>query len=254
MNREISSIVRATKILRCLSNDIGKITEIANQLQLSKGSVHGILETLKKVGFAGQDPSTRQYCIGPLFHELTADPILSHKILILCSFSEMMRLRDLSQETVALMVPNGAERVILEEIPSPQAIKFAGGRKKSAQIYTGAGKVLLAQFEDKVLDAFFNSLDLLPVTKNTITDKDLLLQEVRKIRQQGYGTSFGERLPGCATLSVPIPDYHCPALLSIVGPEERFTTEKMRTILPDLKHSAIIISKSLKSFSMDRDE
>ncbi|UCE35438.1 MAG: IclR family transcriptional regulator [Deltaproteobacteria bacterium] len=244
--REISSIVRASKILRCLSNDIGRITDISKEVQLSKGTIHGILETLKSTGFAGQDPVTRHYCLGPLFHELTSNPFVAHKGLVQCSIGEMERLRDLSGETVALQIPNGSQRIILEEVLSSQPIRFTGGKGLSAPIHTGAGKILLSELEGKDLEFFLKNIDLVPVTSNTITDKEVLLRELDNIRKQGYATSFGERLPGSACIAVPVKDYYSPLTLSIIGPESRFLPEKMFSILDEMKQSAANISNRIK--------
>jgi len=251
--REMSSIVRASKILQCLSRDIGRITDISKEIQVSKGTIHGILETLKSTGFAGQDPVTRHYCLGPLFHELASNPFVGHKALVQCSISEMERLRDLSGETVALQIPNGSQRIILEEVLSPQPIRFVGGKGLSAPIHTGAGKILLSELEQEDLESFLKSIDLVAVTPNTITDKEVLLRELDKIRKQGYATSFGERLPGCACIAVPVKRYFCPVTLSIIGPESRFLPEKMFSILDELKKSAANISRHYLP-TRDREE
>ena len=247
MPRQINSIIRASKILRCISRDVCGITAIAKELQLSKGSVHGILETLRSVGFAAQDPSTRQYCLGPIFHEVLKDPLIAHKGLISCSVAEMEYLRDLSGETVALQIPNGSERIILEEAPSRHPIRYMGGKGASAPIYTGAGKVLLSELDKGDLDLFLNSIELVVVTPTTITDKKKLLRELEKTRKQGYTTSFGERLPGSACIAVPLKGYSCPVTLSIIGPEDRFSRQKMLAILPAMKQCSANISLRLKA-------
>jgi len=246
MPRQISSVVRASKILRCLSRDICGITGIAKELQLSKGTVHGILETLKSVGFAAQNPSTRQYCLGPIFHEVLTNPFIAHKGLISCAIGEMEFLRDLSGETVALQIPNGSERIIIEEVPSLHPMRFMGGRGPAGPIYTGAGKVLLSELKRSDLDLFLNSIELVAVTPSTITDKKKLLRELDKTRKQGYSTSFGERLPGCACIAVPVKGYVCPVTLSIIGPEDRFSPKKMLSILPELKQCSTNISNKVK--------
>jgi IclR family transcriptional regulator, KDG regulon repressor len=244
---EISSIVRASKILRCLSENITRITDISEKLQLSKGTIHGILESLVSTGFAYRDSSTRQYCIGPIIHEFASNPFVAHKRLILASYREMESLRDLSGETVGLFVLNGSQRIVLEEVLSPSEIKFTGVKGLSTPAYAGSsGKVLLAELSQEDLQLLLKNLTLLPAAPNTVTEKTRLLRELAEIRKRGYSTSFSERVVGSASIAAPIKNYSCPASLSIVGPENRLSLKKMLSFLNELKKSTARIAKSLK--------
>ena len=68
-----------------------------------------------------------------------------------------------------------------------------------------------------------------------------------KARDEGYAASFGERAAGSASISVPINNYICPVVLSILGPEDRFSS-KMMELLDELKLSAARISKRLEGY------
>lgn len=246
-HRNISSIVRASKVLRCLSNNISRITDISDKIQLSRGTVHGILETLVSTGFASRDVLTRQYFLGPLVHELAANPFSAHQRLIMSSYGEMEFLRDLSGETVGLFILNGSQKITLEEVLSLHEIKFTGVKGLVSPVYAGAsGKVLLAEMSQENLELLLKNIVLSSVAPNTITEKDVLLREIEEIRKVGYSTSFGERVPGSATIAVPIRNYMCPASLSIVGPESRFAREKVLSVVDDMKKSAARISDTLK--------
>ena len=72
-----------------------------------------------------------------------------------------------------------------------------------------------------------------------------MLQELRKVRRQGYSRSCGEVIKGAAAISVPVRGHVCPVALSIIGPENRFAP-KMIAILEELKNSAKLISNKLK--------
>ena len=62
----IQSIERAAAILRLLSGRERRlgVAQIAGELELPKGTVHGILRTLAGVGFVEQDPDTGKYQLG----------------------------------------------------------------------------------------------------------------------------------------------------------------------------------------------
>ena len=66
MPGRIQSIERAAAILRLLSGRARRmgVVELAGQLELPKATVHGILRTLRDVGFVEQDPESGKYQLG----------------------------------------------------------------------------------------------------------------------------------------------------------------------------------------------
>ncbi len=243
----VNSITKGVDILRNLSEGIDRISELSKKLHLSKSTAHRLLKTLEVSELVMQDPITRRYFLGPLILNLASRPIISHQNLILSAFEDMRSLRDLSRETVVLHIRIGLERICLEELPSFENIRYTAGKGFVAPIYTGsAGKVLLSELEDNELQILMSNLHLDPIGPNTITDKKALLKEVKKVRKQGYATSFGERVLGSASIAVPIKNYICPVSFGILGPDNRFTLDRMMMdILESMKESSRRISKKL---------
>ena len=66
MPRNIQSIERAAAILRLLSGRTHRlgVVDLAGELGLPKGTVHGLLRTLQHVGFVEQDEETGKYQLG----------------------------------------------------------------------------------------------------------------------------------------------------------------------------------------------
>ena len=66
MSGLIQSIERAAAVLRLLSGRSRRlgVVELAGQLGLPKGTVHGILRTLQAVGFVEQDRDSGKYQLG----------------------------------------------------------------------------------------------------------------------------------------------------------------------------------------------
>lgn len=242
----VNSITRAANILRSLSDGIDRVSDLSNGLYLRKSTVHRFLKSLEMSGLVMQDPITRRYFLGPLILNLASRPIISHQNLILCAFEDMRYLRDLSRETVVLHIRIGLERICLEELQSFENIRYTAGKGFVAPIYTGsAGKVLLSELKDNELRHLVENLQLKLIGPHTITDKKVLLKELEKVRKQGYATSFGERILGGASISVPIKNYICPVALSVLGPDNRFSLRKMMDILESMKENSRHISKKL---------
>jgi IclR family KDG regulon transcriptional repressor len=243
----INSILRCAEILKTVFNGVNRLTDISYNLNLNKSTTHRLLKTLEKSGLIIQDHLTRKYLPGHLILRLASNPIFSHQLLVVSCHDEMIRLRDLTKESVVLHIAIGSQRICLEEIQTNEDIKYISGVGSVAPIYVGAGgKLLLSEMEKEDLELLLNNIKLLPVGPKTIIEKKKLLKELEKIHKQGYATSHEERLYGGVAISVPIKNYVCPVALTILGPQFRFGA-KMIDSLDDLKLSAKRISEKLYS-------
>jgi DNA-binding IclR family transcriptional regulator len=219
-----------------------RITDICQELGLSKGTAHRLLKTLEECGFVFQDSLTHQYYLGHLTIKLSSNPDITHQNLIVCAYDELKMLRDKSGETTALFIPIGNRRICLEEIDSNQTIKLVVERGSVYPIYSGAsGKVLLSQFSDEVLNHLLDNTPLVKIAKNTITDRKVLVRELKKVREQGYAISSSETMESAFSICVPIREYYCPVALSVLGPQFRLES-KSKELEQVMKESARRIS------------
>lgn len=218
----VKSISRAADILFCLSNGINTVTDIGKKCELSKSTVHRLLQALKESHLATQDPINQQYHLGPLITRLSSNPQTNHHYLITCALEEMHGLWNIVEETVTLNIMIGTQYVRLHEIPSKHDLRVIESYDPVGSIYVGAtAKVLLSQLNDEELQAAIKNIRVSSVTEHSVTDKKILIAQSKKIRQQGYAISYGERIAGALCISSPIKNYFWPAALSIIGPEIR---------------------------------
>lgn len=242
----INSIVRSIDVLKSLAEGVDRVTDLASRLGLSKSTTHRLLKSLEVTSIVRRDPITRRYYIGPLVLDLASRPIISHQNLTICAFEEMRRLRDLIQETVVLHIRIGLERVCLEELPSFQALRYTAGKGFVAPIYTGsAGKILLSELNHGELELLLRNIKFAKVGPHTITEREVMTEEIREARRQGHAVSFGERVPGSASISVPLRGYVCPVALSVLGPESRFPLTVMMGYLEEIRGASFRISEKL---------
>lgn len=246
MFTKMNSINKGADILRAISEGFDRISDLSNKLNMNKSTIHRLLKSLENSRMVCQDPITRRYHLGYLILELSSRPIISHQNLIFCAFDHLKYLRDFTQETVVLHIRIGLERICLEELQSFENIKYTAGKGVIAPIYVGsAGKILLSELNNNELQILLRNLHLAPMSANTITNQEVLLNEIEKAKNQGYAISFGERVAGSASISVPIKSYICPVAMSILGPDNRFTLKKMMETLELMKERAILISRKL---------
>lgn len=245
-SNNVNSVVRAGQILHCLSSGINRVSKISENLNLSISTIHRLLKTLESIGFVIQDSTNTSYYLGPSIFRLSKKLTESHQFLISIALKYMEKLRELSGETVSLTIRQGLQRVQLEELPSKRELKVAVGSVFAVPIYAGsASKILLSELDENELNRILEKIELSRVGPNTVTDKDTLLEELKKARRQGYSTSRGEVIKGAASISIPIKDYFCPVALSVIGPEERFSPN-MIAVLEELKNCGIQIADKLR--------
>ena len=236
----VNAISRGAEILKILAEGHNRLEDIYPIVGLNRSTTHRLLKSLVSCGLAFQNPLNRNYYIGPLFLRISSNPAVSHQMLIFSSIDELRQLRDSSDETSMIMIPNGNQRFVLKEVRSKQKIALSLGDGNTAPIYVGSsGRTLLSQYTDKELSKILAKISLAPVVPKNIKDENLLRKEVNKIRKNGFGTSIGETHPDATGISVPVKGYFFPVVLCVMGLKKRF---KPTSILHELKESAVRIS------------
>ncbi|MBW1916374.1 MAG: IclR family transcriptional regulator [Deltaproteobacteria bacterium] len=246
--KEINSIIKGANVLKCLFDGVGKIVDISRNLDYNQATVYRILKSLEKVGFATQDPLTRQYFPGPHIQSLASNPLQVHQMLIRSAREDMESLRDKINESVSLEMARGSQRVTVQVVEANQEIRYFCENGHVMPIYSSAaGKILLTQFEPNklkpLLKRIYNQPDAIT---RTIGSKESLFNELKKIKRQGYSITIGEDHEGCAMIAVPIKNYPQPVSLGVAGPEERIKIKKTK-ILRHIKGHAANISDRLKN-------
>jgi len=240
-----TSLHRATDILSCLSNGINTITDIAEYCNYSTSTVHRLLQDLKELNWAIQDGNNHNYYLGPLITHLSSNQIISHRYLIMQALREMIRLAGTTEETVNLAVMIQLHYTLIHEIASKHDLRITEESKRLGPLYIGAtAKVLLSQLGDEELRTTLKHIRFDQVTEKTVTDKQLLMTQLKECREKGYCVTYGERIPGAICISAPIKNYICPASLSIVGPENRLKL-RVNEVVEELKASVKRVSGNI---------
>jgi IclR family KDG regulon transcriptional repressor len=219
---DMIQIHRAAKVITCIGNGVNSLSDIADYCRLSKSTVHRLLKALEKSHFVIYNHFTRQYLIGDMITDFAAKPETYHDYLKICAGKEMQELAEITEETVMLSVMVGLRQMRVLSIPSKHDLRVVEGSRRAAYIFAGAGsQVLLAQLKDEELKAALKHFKLEKLTSLTVVDKESMMARIRRIRQQGYAVSAGERITGAMCIAAPVRNYVLPASLIVVGPESR---------------------------------
>ncbi len=234
--KTVRAVERALDVLLCFaSGHEWGLTEIAGKVGLHKSTIHRLLATLEDKGFVTRDPSTEKYRLGLSVLELSAHLSRSDDPSVVL-LPEMERLRDQLSETVSLYVRDRAERVRIQAVQSMQAIRRVATVGARLPLSVGASsKVLLAFADPGVRDAVLSD----PAWPAQLSRKSFVKQ-LDDILAAGYATSFEEREPGAAAVAAPIFNRSgkLVAALSVSGPSNRLTPDRMHEFAPAIIESA----------------
>lgn len=246
----VQSIDRAAAILRCFTEEstLGA-SQLARLTGLSVSTTHRLLTALQANGFVRQVDSKR-FELGPLVLRLarSAHARLSIRDLALPT---MRQLRDESLETVGLhTLQQDNTRAVIDQVESEQPLRrIYTELGESIPLNQGApGKVMLAYLPESEFERVLSG-PLRAATSTTPIDADVLRAEVAAIRAQGYAISLSERVSGIHTIAFPVKDHdgRVTASISITGPAERMSPERLRQIAALAKPQVDELSRTMGS-------
>lgn len=202
------------------------VTEIARSLDFPKSAVHRTLGTLLTTGFVEKDEESSRYYLGPRAVDLGLAAIGNPDIRV-AAVPVMEQLTQETRETTTLSVLVANHRVYVLQVEAPGTVRMKVKLGVRFPLYAGAsGKAILSFLPEPRRIAYLSSVELDPLTPDTITSRERLEQEIASVRDTGYAVSFGERDPWAAAVAAPIAtaDGSVVGSMSVCGPRPRFTT------------------------------
>lgn len=207
------------------------VTDLANELHIHKSTVFRLLTTLEARGMVEQHAGTQKYRLGfavvRLASSVRATVDLTRYARPICD-----RLSEATGEVVTLSVLEGDEVVNIDQVnitTSVVSVNWLGSR--TALHTTSNGKVFLAYLPPAVQEEALSG-ELFPATPHTITDPEVLREQLAVIRERGYAYTIQELEPGLNAAAAPVrgPDGTVLAAVCVSGPAFRVTADR----LPDL--------------------
>jgi IclR family transcriptional regulator, KDG regulon repressor len=243
----VHSVQLAIDVLEAvaLADDELGVTQIAERLNMTKGSVHRHLQTLVERGYLAQNSTTSRYAIGPKSrllarHAPDAD-------LVYLAEGPMRQLRDALGHPVVLseMTPRGA--LVLHKLSSTAPIEIGVRPGSELTFHASAqGKVMLA-FAPYPLQARVLARPLQRFTDKTIVSVRRIEKDLLEVARLGFASAPEEAMLGLNAVAAPIFDAHdaCIATVAIVA-SIQFLPEKPRpSDVAELIEAARQISRKL---------
>lgn len=222
------------------------LTEISQRLGLNKSRVFRILATLEQHGFVEQSETSRGYRLG--LRLLAYGNAVQHKLSVVTAASPIMDdLAQVTGETVFLGVPDGFECIVVDKRESKHPIRLFGEVGRRAPLHVGGVPKMLLAYMAEEDPSLLHRLPLSKITSATVTDVKALAARLTDIRTDGYVVTSDDLDWGAHSIAAPIRNHagRVVAALSVAGPSERFTPERIEKYISLVRYATDQISRRL---------
>lgn len=227
MRRALDSIDTVLDILESLENSgaSNSVRKIAEDTGITKSTVHRILQDLSSIGWAYQDTTDKNYYIGLKFLAFANEWRMN--IGLVKQFDPILReISEKCGQTSFINIIDGEKTFCLHKVESNNIVRVASEIGKEHLFYAGASGKLLLAFAPEWLVKKILSAPLEAFTPFTITDPDIIREQLNEIRNNGYCASVEEVDPGVAAISVPSINKEENIILSVSVAGTRFDYER----------------------------
>ena len=244
-------VERAFRLLDLLSVSEEGLTlsDLARALNMSKGSIHGLLKTLESNGVIEQTDE-RRFIMGSHIYDL-AQAYIQRAGLRHFALPAMRRLASSTGETVCLgKIEQKGVRIIESVVDEGEhpVLHISAQRGLRIPLLTAAtGPFVLANWPAAQRETFLQASPLPRFTEHSMVDPQQFLLRVADAARTGISFDHEEYLTGVNAVAAPIygTSDTLLALLWIVGFSSRFKDEVLERVAEQLRTETVAISHSL---------
>jgi IclR family transcriptional regulator, pca regulon regulatory protein len=202
----VEALERGLEVIRALGKapDGLSLSQVAEAAGLPRPTARRALVTLETLGYVRSEE--RVFRLTPRVLDLGYS-FLSGLGLPDVALPHLERLVAQVDESSEASVLDGEDIRYIVRVPSTTIMTLAinvGGRMPAHA--TSMGKVLLAGLADDELDEYLGTATLTRHLERTITDPDVLRDELMRVREQGYAIVDQELEEGLIAIAVPVRD------------------------------------------------
>jgi DNA-binding IclR family transcriptional regulator len=245
----VQSLERGFAILEQIAQSregIG-LAELSRKVGLHNSTTFHLVKTMVSLGYIRQSKETKRYRIGRPLFTLAAGSLDEIELVSLAT----PILEDLSAatgESGHFAVRSGDSVVVIAKTSGTGAFQLTDrvGVVRPAHC-TALGKVLLAALSPQQLERFIQGQELRSYTPKTITDPDLLRQDIEEVARTGVAFDDGEFSPEVRCVAVAVHDFTAQIVgaLGISGPVWRLSIQVLQTKTELVKEAARRLSRDL---------
>jgi DNA-binding IclR family transcriptional regulator len=211
------------------------VTELADEVGVSKATVHNHLATLEALGIVRAENG--RYRLGLKLLDLGM-AVRDGMEIPTVARPEVTALSESSGESAAVLVRETREAVYADVRDADRNDRRVRLGSRVPLHATAGGKALLAYESPDAVDAYCEA-GLSRHTGRTVTDPADLRAELRSVADRGIAYDRGEYFEGMRGVAAPIrADDGVVAAVEVLGPGERLSGKRLEEDLPGLVLSA----------------
>jgi len=237
----VQALDRGLRVLAVLANE-GQITltKLAPKVDMPASTVHRLLTTLQKHGFAAFDEMTQDWMIGVEAFRI-GNSFAHRTSLIEAGRKVMHNLMEETGETANLAIADNGEIVFVNQVETHNPIRafFRSGTRSHMHV-SGIGKALLSAMPHGEVERILRDKGLPAFTPTSLTSSQALFRDLETIRQIGWSFDNEERYSGMRCVASTIYNAFGEAVagISVSGPTVRFSSETVRALGPKVRQAA----------------
>lgn len=230
-NTTVPAVEKALTILQYMSASSQTswgITELANELNITKSTVYSILNTMIHYRYIEKNTSTGKYLLGPGLFEI-AGTYYKHNPIRLAFESVTTPIHLKLMECINCHILRNYASYVLSTFSSDNfmlRVEMPEGTSLPP-IYSSAGKVLLGDLSDMEIKKIYNTC-LEEASAKEAPPWPEFLEQIRIIRREQCAFNMAEYENGVYSVAAPVKNYNnqIVAAVNIVAPEARFKRNK----------------------------
>ena len=238
-----SSALRVLGILEAVAASSAPMTatEINQILKLPKPTIHRLCMMLENHGYLQPRLDGRGYLPGERLSTMAMGVFSNNDHWRTERHGILQRLSEKIGETCNISIPVGSEIVYFDRVETHWPLRIQLKKNDHVPIYcTASGKLFLNNLPSSKRTRLISRLHYVQHTPNTITDKEQLKQELKRLRKLGIGADNEEFMHGMVAVAVPLKnaDGQFYGALAMHAPSARMSMQKAMENIPTMRESA----------------
>ena len=238
--KDVQLVSRIAKILTALSQrDAASLVEISAASGLPLSTTSRLLESLESQALVERDYASKKYCLGTRLLSFSAGA-RPRKDLASVLHPTLEALSVETGEDAGIDELHGTHAIVIDRVEGRHALRIIDVINRPEPLYCGAfRKVLLAFQTDEWIAEYLKATPLIAFTENTTRSKTDLRKEITTIRDQGFATSFGERLADASGVASPVFDQNgkIRVAIQIAGPISRINRKSVHLYITAVRNA-----------------
>jgi DNA-binding IclR family transcriptional regulator len=219
------------KILEAIQQMNGAgITEIANEVSLSKSSVYRHVTTLEQHGFLNKQGT--DYRIGLRFLEFGVEA-RDDRLIYQETKNRIEEIAEETGEKLWIITEENGKACYLYGAEGSHPVKTYAAEGQFTELHhLAAGKAILAHLPQERVDRIIAQQGLIGQTENTITETQTLKKELEAVRERGVAYNDEESMIGLRAIGAPIrkADEGVYGAISVSAPANRMSDDRRQQL------------------------